>query len=389
MAHTMQSFTKRQRVLLDRLVTFGQWLSEKRLPVSVLEAYGFGSFFRGKGRPHDVDILLRRSTEDTDDFRLFSKLLDKVSYGRTYRKFKTPQAALLNAFDQHYSNLIPGLIDVSVQRAVFGEWIEGYTWKMLSTSDIAQEITLRSDREIARRFVKRNLPNLNISWWIGPDDSPQQCGLRATFIVLFWSKDKPDVRANVEAALLDGDRHNPILEELAQFDHDIFRLETQIDLVKKAVERLLRTPRSRKPADSSPAWLRAWANRQKGLNGKALETAIFCDDQISEERIIEHLGLQYPQSSYDGLLDRRFHQLFHLAVQLVGYRSNPVIVELAEQGGRLVVFEAGVPLVVLVDKQPQGSVQTCSNIVLRHLEGNERIANNVLYSLSLLGKDRQ
>jgi len=72
--------TKRQRVLLDRLLTLGNWLSEGKLPVQATEVYGFGSFFWGKAGPRDVDLVLRRSRKDTADFRLFTRLLDEATY---------------------------------------------------------------------------------------------------------------------------------------------------------------------------------------------------------------------------------------------------------------------------------------------------------------------
>lgn len=267
----------------------------------VLEAYGFGSFFRGKDRPHDVDLLLRRSMEDTNDFRLFSALLDKVSHGGHSGRFETPQAALLHAFDERYSNLLPGLIDVHCQRALFEQWIEGYTWKMLFTSDMVQEFTLRSSTEIARRFVKRNLPNLNISWWIGPEEPAEKSGLRAGFVVLLWSREKPDIRSNVEESLQEDQRQGPILEDLARFDQDLFGIEIQIDLVKRAFGRLLRTPKSRKRADDYFEWLRAWTKRQRDINPAALDRAIFWDDLMAQEDIVEKLGLKYPSPSYDGM----------------------------------------------------------------------------------------
>lgn len=298
----MTEFSKRQQVLLDRLITLGQWSTEGRLPVRVLEVYGFGSFFRGKDRPRDVDLLFRRAKEDTNEFRLFSKLLDQVcAVPSSSKEVSTPQAALLQAFDEHYSDLIPGLIDIREQRALFGWWMEGYTWKMFSTSDMIRRLALRNPMEIAKRLVKRNLPNLNVCWWIGPEEPADRSGLRAGFVVLLWAEEKPDVRANIEAALRDDRRRGSILEDLTRFDGDLFRIETQIDLMKKGFGRLLRTPRSRKRAKEHFEWLRAWVKRQKGICADALEKAMLYDDLMSQEEIVKTLGLTYPSPSYDGM----------------------------------------------------------------------------------------
>lgn len=196
---------EKQRVLLDRLRTFGNWLSQGKLPVEVLEVRGFGSFFRGKTKPRDVDLVIRRAG-DTADFRLFSKLLDKATYGRYSREFSTPQAALLKVFDQHYSHFLPGMIDMTAQRHLFEQWIEGYSWAMLYDTTIHRHITLRSSTEIARRLMKRHLPNVNIPMWLGPKEPIEKCGLHAGFTVLVWSREKPDIQANVETALAQDQR---------------------------------------------------------------------------------------------------------------------------------------------------------------------------------------
>jgi hypothetical protein len=250
--------TSRQQTLLDRLIILGQWLGEGRLPMRATEVYGFGSFFRGKPKPRDIDLVLRSSQEETVDFQLFSKLLHTATYGGYSQTFATPQAALLHVFDQHHAGIFPGLIDVAPQRRLFGEWIDGYTWTMLFDNTVYRHVELRSAREIARRLMKRHLPNLNVILWLGPDEPIKQCGLNAGFAELVWSPEKPDVRANVERILADDHRRPAILAELGNFDPQVFRQEALCNLLKRAIELLLQEPRSCTRSNSADEWFRVW-----------------------------------------------------------------------------------------------------------------------------------
>jgi hypothetical protein len=296
--------TQRQRVLLDRLLTLGTWLSDGKLPVQVTEVYGFGSFFRGKAQPRDVDLVLRCLLEDTADFQLFSTLLDKATYGGFSSDFSTPQAALLHVFDQHYSSLLPGVINVTAQRRLFEEWIEGYTWGMLFDTTFHRQLTLRSATEIARRLIKRHLPNLNVPMWLSPDRPIDKCGLNAGFAILVWSREKPDIRANVETALTQDQRQLSVLAELAKFDPVLFRQETLYDLLTKASEQLLRTPRSRTRSESPEKWLRRWAKRHFGPDAHTLDSAMTVERMsatFGDKALALAVGKEYAPRSYDGV----------------------------------------------------------------------------------------
>ena len=56
--------TKRQSVLFERLVKLGELAVKDVLPVKVTSIKGFGSFFRGKPSPKDVDLAIAQ------DFRI-------------------------------------------------------------------------------------------------------------------------------------------------------------------------------------------------------------------------------------------------------------------------------------------------------------------------------
>ncbi len=296
--------TKRQKTLLDRLVTLGTWVADGRLPVQVTEVYGFGSFFRGKTQPRDVDLVLRRSSEDTGDFQLFSKLLDEAAYGDFADECSTPQEAMLRVFDQHYSGDQADVADIPVRRHLFEEWIEGYTWGMLFDPTYHRQLTLRSATEISRRLIKRRLPNLNVAEWLTPGRPIEQWGMAAGFSVIVWSQEKPDIRTNVQMALAQDQRRASVLAELAKFDPVLFRQETLYGLLMKAIEQLLRTPQSRTRAQSVQKWLQRWAKRNLGPEADMLESAMTAEKMsatLGSEALARAVNQEFVPRSYEGV----------------------------------------------------------------------------------------
>lgn len=237
------TLTKRQRVLLDRLLGLGNWLSEERLPLQVTEVYGFGSFFRGKPNPRDVDLVFRRA-DDTAEFRLFSKLLHKATYDEGPRKFPTPQAALLSVVDRRCSGCLPGMDDTKRLRCLFGQWISGYSWAMLCAR-LSRYGSLPTSVDITERLVKRHFRGLSVATWLGSKETIKNSALRAGFSVLVWSREQSDIRSNVEIALAHDQRRPAVLADLAKLGPVLFRQEALCALMKRAIEQLLRTPRSR------------------------------------------------------------------------------------------------------------------------------------------------
>ena len=267
------SLTKRQRVLLDRLLTFGNWLTEGKLPVEIMAVYGFGSFFRGKAKPADMDLVIRCSG-DTADFRLFSELLRKATFDRGADRFLTPCDALLSAFDQHCVRFEPAIADSTALRQLFAQWIGGYSWAKIYAVLSRYGSLLLGSREIVKRLLRRCLPGLNTPVWLGPKEPVEQSGLYAGFTVLVWSRERPDIQANVEAVLAQDSRHVSILAELANLDPLLFRLETLSNAIKEAIERLLRTPRSRTRSQSAKEWFWLWAKRHFGPDTTLLQRAM-------------------------------------------------------------------------------------------------------------------
>ena len=197
------ALTRREQVLFDRLLVLGQWASQRLLPVDAIEIIGFGSFFRGKPNPKDVDLLIRHTRSNSQDFTRFQQLLDIVRRDMKYReRFDTPLAALLDRFNREPATLLPGCEDLLVEeRSLFGRWIEGISWNMLSPGTIAGQVALEGPVYFTERLVKRHLPNMNIAFFLGPDEEWNEMGLRSTFVVPIWSRQQRDIRGNLEYAL--------------------------------------------------------------------------------------------------------------------------------------------------------------------------------------------
>ena len=77
MSAHVSATTKRQAVLLERLVTFCERCGSPDLPMRVDRVIGYGSFFRGKERPADVDLLVVVGARHPD-FERFSAIVEKL-----------------------------------------------------------------------------------------------------------------------------------------------------------------------------------------------------------------------------------------------------------------------------------------------------------------------
>ena len=70
-------FSKRQLVLLERLEKVCQRAAADDLPVRIEEVWGFGSFFRLKESPQDLDLAIKYSRGDDTLWRGFHEEMEK------------------------------------------------------------------------------------------------------------------------------------------------------------------------------------------------------------------------------------------------------------------------------------------------------------------------
>lgn len=101
--------TKRQAVLLERLVTFCGRCGSPDLPMKVDCVIGYGSFFRGKPNPDDVDLIAMVSRRHPG-FERFCDLVDKDL--RTRRGEATPRDRMRRLARAHPDPEVQRLADV-------------------------------------------------------------------------------------------------------------------------------------------------------------------------------------------------------------------------------------------------------------------------------------
>lgn len=262
------ALTKRQQVLFDRLVMLGDWASTGELPLDVLEIRGFGSFFRGTASPKDVDLFIRCHLHPPrPDFERFLKLLKTIRFDSDHdERFSTPKEALLFEHESTDTPWLPGIDNGEIERRRFGEWLEGYSWNMLNPQTIQQELSVESPVDYMKRMVKRRLPKLSIVQFLGPQDTAERgLGIRCGFTVSIWSKERPDMRANLEALLSEQAVTENTLRDLAYFEAQIPMMHAKVALMRAEVDQLLVTGREPKPVEPHWKWLEAWSEKQDSL----------------------------------------------------------------------------------------------------------------------------
>jgi hypothetical protein len=146
--------SKRQKLLIRKLHVLGNRAKEEILPVKIYEIVGFGSFFRLKERPGDVDLLIKYSNINSI-YDLFKQIMDNVVelYKEDPEKFSMPIDALANYINVH-RNSLPFL---SEYVNVFCSWIENITWGMISRQypqNLAYNYEDINKKSITKKFAQ-------------------------------------------------------------------------------------------------------------------------------------------------------------------------------------------------------------------------------------------
>lgn len=257
--------TDRQQVLFDRLVTLGEWATSGELPLKVLEITGFGSFFRGKPRPHDVDLILRVQRPDhLPEFDRFVALIYSIRNDWDLEDLCPNPTDAVHHLHSARDQRVLGVTDRDVRR--FGRWLGGYSWKMLRPQTIMQDLGLAAPEEYAKRMVKRELPNLNVIEFLNPNENqPRMVGLRCGFTVSIWSANAPDTASNLDRLLSDQCVTENVMRELAYFEVQLPLVRAHVALLRAKLDLLLQATRQQKTAESHWQWLEEWSKNQEAL----------------------------------------------------------------------------------------------------------------------------
>lgn len=301
--------TRRQKLLLSRLAELGEHLQQRTLPVNVVEVIGFGSFFRGKSSPKDVDLLFRCNREASPRFATFLRLLGQIRATPSYRKEnREPLGALLSAYEEAEAGLPSDGVD---HRALFAEWLHGYSWNMLCPTTFIGQLGCTDPTTFTKRLLRRCLPNLNVFGYLGPTPEPEDATLRAGFLESIWTPARPDLIANVEEALAPERVRSNTVKEWRNFEKQRFRLRSNLDLLTQLIAKLRTAPRAEAKSENSDGWYKTWCRKCAGdePSARVLEQFATGGWLMTEEQLQAGLGIVLDPLSEPADLAQHVEQL--------------------------------------------------------------------------------
>jgi hypothetical protein len=226
----------RRAVLRNRLIEFGKAATRGELPFDVLQMLGFGSFFRGKESPQDVDLVLRVDRRPAR-FILFRELIEKLRFTPHYEEaFATPREALLHVCATETSAITWPATQRERFTMVYSQWLEGYTWNMLHPKTDANYYALMSPDHFARRLITRRFPKVNVVEILDEGADPHvPLHIFHGFEVSIWTKDSPDTATALDMLLTDDAVRRNVIKEIVHFGLQRQCLLDQIDLCREEV----------------------------------------------------------------------------------------------------------------------------------------------------------
>lgn len=259
-----QKLTDRQRLLMKRLITLGDWANSNELPVCLMEIRGFGSFFRGKPRPRDVDLLIKvDNNNNPSDFTRLIELLESIRYDWDVEsQFSTPGEAIaeLVAIQDPRATVIARC---NIKRLI--RWVAPYSWNMLRPQGLATEFSFSCPNAYAKRLIKSRLPNINVLNFMGSHAGDKLAGMRCGFTVSVWSQDRPDTAANLDALMTaESMRMNALLER-AYFVDQLPRICASVKLREAEISLLKKIPTQPQPAPHPRVWFDEFAKDHPDL----------------------------------------------------------------------------------------------------------------------------
>jgi hypothetical protein len=223
---TIAALTKRQSVLLDRLVTFCERCDSRDLPIRILRVLGYGSFFRGKDRPGDVDLFLVTG----ENHPLFDRFVSIVK-GKPHRRYQELVPA------ERMRSIAGKDADPMVAEAagVFSSWLEGFSHAMLyEHKTFIDELFAYNPERFARRVLHGKLPGIRATL---DRDTPEPYS-KVTHEI--WTPERPDVRGAVER-IWASDPRADLLKEAEWFEKQSRPRLLQIAVLDRIAARLAKS----------------------------------------------------------------------------------------------------------------------------------------------------
>jgi hypothetical protein len=218
--------SKRQSVLLDRLVAFCERCGSLDLPLRITRIYGYGSFFRRKDRPADVDLTVLCG-ERHPLFERFVKLVEDDLDESC--PALPPNERMRRLADCHPE---PEIQDAS---PMFSSWLEGVSDHML----FGQQTILGQTNKLSAHFYTQRLLHLSLPGIRGKLTS-FNASHSAKVVHEIWSPEQTDVRAAV-GRIWARDQRDDLLTEARWFEEQARPYLLQIAVLQRITDRLLRS----------------------------------------------------------------------------------------------------------------------------------------------------
>ena len=226
MASKASSPTRRQAVLLERLVTFCERCGSPDLPFRVLRVIGYGSFFRRKDRPGDVDLFVLTGENHPLYERFEGLVKDELSRGGE---------GLMPA--DRMRSIASGDPDPAVSQAagMFAHWLDGFSDAMLyEHRSIVDRLFAHHPQRFARRLLHSGLPGIRARL---DRDYPEPA---SEVVHEIWSPEQPDVVRSVER-IWSRDQRDDLISELRSFEEQARPFLIQIAILNRIADRLTRS----------------------------------------------------------------------------------------------------------------------------------------------------
>ncbi len=227
MASKSPKLSKRQALLLERLIAFCGRCGSPDLPLRIVKVIGYGSFFRGKERPGDVDLFVVTGQNHPlfEKFRSLLKL--KLSRHRGGSKLPSDRMRKIAASD-------PDPV-VAQAGGMFVRWVEGFSDAMLfEHKSMVDELFAHEPQRFARRILHTGLPGIN-ALLDRELDKPV-----SKVVHVIWSPEQPDVKSTVEQIWL-SDQRPSLISELRTFEEKARPHLLQIAILNQVADHLARS----------------------------------------------------------------------------------------------------------------------------------------------------
>lgn len=322
----------RQRALLARLETLAARAHKQTLPVEVLEIIGYGSFFRGKSSPKDVDLIFRCTRGLCPGFAKFRELLRHICSDVQYQHdFERPSDAIASEHESRHCDTSADRAPLAEEKALFAKWLEPYSWSMLFPKTFRDTPSWEDPFGFTRRLLRRELPNLNVSHYLYPGTTPAQMGLRAGVTEVIWSRDEPDIRRNVLRSLEPERLTEKARLELENFNRQLFLLEA----TRIVLESNVRCHLGQDTRVFSEACLRELQLHNALLNEQEVEAELGLHRPSDEDGVLSH-------SDALRLVEERRHQIEQLWNEVEAVREIGCLLDWRASGNGDIAKPTGV-----------------------------------------------